>query len=167
MKSKIIGLVFFLGLLAGACNEKPSNTASLETEKIKDKKSSLSDNKPEKEVDPNAKYPEFKFEKTKHEFGDIHKGAIVKHTFKFSNTGEIPLLINDIRTTCGCTTPKYTKEPIAPGTDGEIVVQFNSAGKQGIQNKKITILSNVKSGTSIINIAANVLAEPKGPFKNK
>ena len=78
------------------------------------------------------------------------------------------MLINDIRTTCGCTTPKYTKEPIAPGAEGEILVQFNSAGKSGMQNKRITILSNVESGNTVITITANVLVTPKnGPYKQK
>ncbi len=112
-------------------------------------------------------YGAFAFEKTEHNFGEIKQGEIVKHTFRFTNAGEAPLLISKIETTCGCTTPNYTREPIAPGQSGEIEVEFNSAGKAGMQNKVITIYANTKNQreTISINTSVQVAQEISGPYK--
>ncbi|NME72199.1 DUF1573 domain-containing protein [Flammeovirga aprica] len=102
--------------------------------------------------------PVITFEEKTYEFGDIHQGDVVEHTFKFSNTGDTPLVITNVTTTCGCTAPKWPKEPIQPGDSGEILVKFNSRGKRGVQNKPITVYSNAKSTTKI-SITTNVLVE--------
>jgi hypothetical protein len=86
--------------------------------------------------------PVVTFEKSTHDFGDIVQGDKVEHVYKFKNTGNEPLLITDVHVQCGCTTPKWPKEPIAPGASGELVVGFNSTGKMGIQNKVVTLVSN-------------------------
>src|SRR5690242_20400174 len=71
--------------------------------------------------------PVVTFEKATHDFGDINQGDKVEQTFKFTNTGTEPLLITNVNVQCGCTTPSWPREPIAPGAKGEIVVVFNSA----------------------------------------
>lgn len=121
------------------------------------------------ESEENKKYASFEFKKTEHDFGTIAKGDVVKHAFSFKNNGEAPLMISDIKTTCGCTTPKYTKDPIAPGESGEILVQFNSAGKSGVINKKVTIYANVEGGTDVVAIKCVIDSseEIAGPFKSK
>ena len=98
-----------------------------------------------------------KFTEELHEFGDIYQGDKVKHTFKFENTGKAPLILTNIGTTCGCTAPEWTREPIGPGETGEIVISFNSTGKSGIQNKVITVFSNASNPQEKIKITANVL----------
>lgn len=91
------------------------------------------------------------------DFGKITQGEKVTHTFKFKNEGEIPLIITDAKTTCGCTVPDYPKnKPIAPGEGGEIVVTFNSEGKQGKQEKPITLSANVEGGKKVIRISGEV-----------
>ncbi|MEN7547720.1 DUF1573 domain-containing protein [Rapidithrix thailandica] len=122
-----------------------------------------------KEPEAPKAYAAFDFEKTFYDFGTIQQGDIVKHTFKFVNSGEVPLVISDIKTTCGCTAPKYSKNPVAPGESGEILVQFNSAGKRNLNKKPITIYANVEGGTYVINIQANVKVEEelKGPYKKQ
>ena len=75
------------------------------------------------------------FEKNTHSFGDIYQGDRVEQVFKFTNTGSEPLVITNVEVTCGCTVPKYPRDPIPPGAKGEITVAFNSAGKSGLQNK--------------------------------
>ncbi|ANQ50463.1 DUF1573 domain-containing protein [Flammeovirga sp. MY04] len=105
-----------------------------------------------------AKGPIITFAESTYEFGDIHQGDVVEHTFKFTNTGDAPLVIINVSTTCGCTAPKWPKEPIAAGEEGEIIVKFNSRGKRGVQNKPITIQSNAKSPTRI-SITTNVLVD--------
>lgn len=83
------------------------------------------------------------WDKNSYDFGDIQQGEKVEYTFRFSNTGTEPLIITNITTQCGCTTPKgWPRDPILPGGKGEITLAFNSAGKYGRQNKVATIVSN-------------------------
>jgi hypothetical protein len=99
----------------------------------------------------------FKFEEEKFDFGDINQGQQVEHIFKFTNTGVKPLVISNIVTSCGCTAPTWPKNPIPPKGNGEIKIDFNSAGKSGKQNKVITIMSNAVGNPNHIVITANVL----------
>ncbi len=101
--------------------------------------------------------PEFKFDETKHDFGDISQGDVVEHQFKFTNTGKEPLIISRIVTTCGCTAPTWPKEPIKPGESGKIKIVFNSTGKIGRQNKVVTILSNSVNQKEQLFIVANII----------
>src|SRR6187551_2876218 len=90
-----------------------------------------------------SKGPVITFEKKTHDFGDMNQGDKVEETFKFTNTGNEPLIITNVQVTCGCTTPKgWPRDPIMPGGKGEITVAFNSAGKSGKQNKVVTVVSN-------------------------
>lgn len=82
------------------------------------------------------------FEEVKHDFGEVKAGSIVSHTFKFSNTGKVPLIIKDATSTCGCTVPDFPEDPIEPGGKGEITVKFNTENKEGYQNKPITVFTN-------------------------
>lgn len=90
---------------------------------------------------------EVSFEKTSHNFGTFSEtNAIQKCVFKFTNTGDKPLIINQAVASCGCTVPSYTKTPIKPGESGEITVTYNGTGKfPGHFKKTITIRSNGKT----------------------
>lgn len=101
--------------------------------------------------------PYIKFAERMHEFPDIYEGDSLKHVFKFVNQGTAPLVLSDVITTCHCTTPAWTKEPILPGASGEIKVVFDSKGKPGIQNKVITVLSNATNSPERISMRVNVL----------
>jgi len=101
--------------------------------------------------------PQISLEETEFDFGEIHQGDKVEHVFTFTNTGNAPLVLNNVLTTCGCTAPEWPKEPIHPGESGEIKVMFNSSGKMGRQNKVITIQANIPGSTSRIKIMAMVL----------
>lgn len=101
--------------------------------------------------------PDFKFDKTKHDFGDIIQGDAVEHYFEFTNVGKEPLVISRIVTTCGCTAPTWPKEPIKPGESGKIKIVFNSTGKIGRQNKVVTILSNSVNQKDQLFIVANII----------
>ncbi|SDM34401.1 Protein of unknown function [Catalinimonas alkaloidigena] len=106
-------------------------------------------------TDPNA--PVITFKETKHDFGDIKQGDVVTYVFEFENTGKSPLILSQVQTTCGCTTPKWPREPIAPGTKSSITAQFNSTGKMGHQNKVITVISNASNSPARVSIVSNVL----------
>ena len=88
---------------------------------------------------------EIKFDKTSHNFGSVPESQTVTCTFKFTNTGDNLLVIHQAIASCGCTVPKYSKEPIKPGESGEITVTYNGAGKfPGHFKKSITIRTNAK-----------------------
>jgi hypothetical protein len=101
--------------------------------------------------------PIIQFKESTFDFGDISQGDSVQHVFEFKNTGTTPLIISEVITTCSCTAPKFTKEAVMPGKSGEILIKYNSAGKQGLQNKVITILSNSTNTPVRISIRVNVL----------
>lgn len=104
-----------------------------------------------------AKGPVITWEKNTHDFGDITQSDKVEHTFAFTNTGTEPLIITNIQVTCGCTAPKWSKDPIAPGAKSEITVAFNPAGKMGKQNKVVTVVSNAANDENKITFTANIL----------
>ncbi len=118
------------------------------------------------QVMSNAAAPVMTFAEMEHDFGNIKPGAVVKHTFTFKNTGKSPLIISSASATCGCTTPDWTKEPVAPGAEGKIDVQFDSHGKTGQQSKTITIEANTQPSTNQIAIKTNILPDPaaNGPL---
>ncbi len=107
-------------------------------------------------IDENAEVPVFSFEKDAHDFGTIIQGEKVAYSFKFKNTGEGDLIITSAKGSCGCTVPEYPVEPIAPGADGVIDVVFNSDGKSGQQNKKVTIIANTVPNTTVLAINGTV-----------
>jgi len=98
------------------------------------------------------------WEENAYDFGEVIAGEKVEHTFRFSNTGSEPLVITNVQVTCGCTTPKgWPRDPIPPGKRAELVVQFNSAGKMGRQNKVVTVISNAVDGNSQVTFTATVI----------
>jgi len=103
-----------------------------------------------------ADAPVVVFERDIFDFGKIEQGAKVNHEFKFKNTGKTPLIISNATATCGCTVPEFPKEPILPGKEGVIKVIFNSAGKEGMQDKVITISSNANPNTTSVHLVGDV-----------
>ncbi len=86
--------------------------------------------------------PIMTFAENIHDFGTLLDGEVVTYKFKFKNTGNADLIISNASASCGCTIPSYPKEPIIPGGEGAIDVQFNSSGKVGTFDKNVTITSN-------------------------
>jgi hypothetical protein len=101
--------------------------------------------------------PRMTFDNTTHNFGDVLQGDTVSHNFKFTNSGNQPLVISNVVTTCGCTVPDWPKGPIAPNQTGQIKVKFDSKGRSGLQNKVVTIISNSVSPQTRINVRVNIL----------
>jgi hypothetical protein len=107
---------------------------------------------------PNA--PEFKFDVEEYNFGTIKQGEKISYDFKFSNAGKDALVITEAHGSCGCTVPQWPKEPVAKGSKQVIHVEFNSAGKQGMQDKTVTITSNAKGGQKVLHLKGNVEMPP-------
>ena len=102
------------------------------------------------------------FSADNHNFGDINEnGGEVAYKFEFTNTGNQPLIINDVRPSCGCTTPQWSREPVLPGAKGFIETKFNPKGRKGPFNKSITVTSNGNTATTILHITGNVLEGEK------
>ncbi|MDP5105608.1 MAG: DUF1573 domain-containing protein [Polaribacter sp.] len=94
---------------------------------------------------------EFKFETETIDYGKINKGAEGERVFVFKNTGNQPLIIKNIQSSCGCTIPKKPEKPIMPGEKGEIKVSYDT-NRVGGFSKSITIFSNATEATKVIRI---------------
>lgn len=90
------------------------------------------------------------------DYGTIEKGADGLRTFEFTNTGEAPLIISDVKSSCGCTVPKWTKEPIMPGESGEIQVKYDTNRVNPIR-KTVTVISNAATPTVALKIKGTVV----------
>ncbi len=102
--------------------------------------------------------PAIEWANPNYDFGDMVQGERVENTFKFTNTGNAPLIITNVEVTCGCTTPKgWPRDPIPPGGQGELTVAFSSVGKYGRQNKVVKVISNAVTSNNQIVFTANVL----------
>jgi hypothetical protein len=88
------------------------------------------------------------------------EGALAEHEFVFKNMGSAPIVITNVRASCGCTTPQWTKEPIPPGQTGTIKAVFNSTGRPGAFNKSITVTSNATESVKVLKISGTVSSDP-------
>ncbi|RMA58032.1 DUF1573 domain-containing protein [Ulvibacter antarcticus] len=102
--------------------------------------------------------PVMTFAESEFDFGTIEGGTNVEHVFKFTNTGNAPLVIVDAKSSCGCTVPTYTKAPVAPGDSGELLVKFNGSGKNQV-SKTVTVTANTEKGKETLVIKAFVNAK--------
>jgi Protein of unknown function (DUF1573) len=97
-----------------------------------------------------------KFAEMNHSFGQINQDSKNTKIFTFTNTGTEPLIIENATGSCGCTVPKFPKEPIKPGGTGEIEVVYSPGKQQGAQNKTVTITANTDPIATVLNISADV-----------
>lgn len=118
------------------------------------------------ERDANAgNFPTISFEETEHDFGKIVNGTPVETHFKYTNTGNSPLVVSNIKSTCGCTVPSdWNKEPLAPGESAEFTVKFNGKGQNQI-SKTITLTTNTEKGSETVKIKAFIEPDPNAPAK--
>ena len=100
----------------------------------------------------------FKWEKTTHNFGKIQQGKPVSVEFVFTNAGSTPLVISNVKGSCGCTVTEYTKEPIAPGKQGNVKATYTAAA-MGAFNKSVRVTANVEGGTETLFIKGEVVKE--------
>lgn len=98
-----------------------------------------------------------KFAVDSYDFGDIDPGEKVSYTFTYVNGGEDNLIIVSATASCGCTIPKWSKDPLPPGRKGHVEVIFDSSGRSGIQLKNVTIKSNGDPAVKTLQIRANIV----------
>ncbi len=103
------------------------------------------------------KQPSLEFEKNEHNFGLIKEeiGAVTTQ-FKFINSGDSPLIIQRVASSCGCTTPSYTREPILPGKEGVVSARYSTVRRPGTFNKTIRVYTNVPDTVYVLTIKGNV-----------
>lgn len=94
------------------------------------------------------------------DYGTIEKGADGVRVFEFTNTGNAPLIISNVKSTCGCTVPKKPEGPIMPGETGEIQVKYDTNRVNPIR-KTITVLSNSSTPTVALKIKGLVVDSSK------
>ncbi len=100
------------------------------------------------------------FTESVHDFGSVpEKGGLVSHEFEFVNVGNAPVVIQRVSTSCGCTSPNWTKTPVEPKGKGKIKVTFNPNGRPYPINKTITVYSNASNKTATLKITGNVVKE--------
>lgn len=100
------------------------------------------------------------------DYGTIEKGSNGVRTFKFTNTGDEPLIISKVTSSCGCTIPKKPKDPILPGKTGEIEVKYDTNRVSPIR-KTITVISNADRPTVALKIKGEVIDPSKESVLNK
>jgi hypothetical protein len=166
-------------VLMGACRDKATEKriAELESELAKLKTSQSTGGTatatpattvtPATEEKPEGPLPVLEFEKVDHDFGTIGEGKKVSYTYKLKNTGQAPLIIQSAQPSCGCTVPKWSQEPIPVGGTGFVTAEFDTNGKQGVNNKTITVTANTWPKTTTLRFKALVTpkTEQNGPTK--
>ena len=102
------------------------------------------------------------FDQTEHNFGSFKESdGVQSTTFKFKNEGAVPLVLNNVRPSCGCTTPKWSREPIAPGASGEIQVNYDPRNRPGSFTKTIAVQTNAENSTVVLRITGQTVPREK------
>jgi len=98
------------------------------------------------------------FKEDSYNFGDIEKGKPATHEFSFKNTSDQTILITNVKASCGCTTPSWTKTPIKPGETGNVTATYNAA-HPGAFTKTVTVTTNDTDANKILSIKGKVTGE--------
>lgn len=148
---KWVNLILVISVLAlGACSNSGEKTDKVTTDIVQNP------NTADGNVD-SGNLPVFQFAAKTHDFGVIYDGEKVAWTFKFKNVGKTDLVIASAKGSCGCTVPKFNKEPVPPGHEGYIEVIFDSSGRNGMQNKTVTLIANTQPNSETLTITGEVV----------
>jgi hypothetical protein len=177
MKARLILLIVVAAALTTACSDKETEKkiAALEARvaDLEGKKGapapilSQTAQPVQPEVKPEGPLPVMEFETTDHDFGTITEGQKVVYTYKFKNTGDAPLIVQEAKGSCGCTASDWSKAPIPVGGEGFVKAEFDSNGKPNIQNKTVTVTANTWPKQTVLKFKAMVTpkAAGSGPVK--
>ncbi|WP_294677099.1 DUF1573 domain-containing protein [uncultured Fluviicola sp.] len=161
-RSFFIGLIL-LGGLTVACSGNTEKTESESTaimevaddpETIKANEQALKELKEQQRIEAESS-TSMKIDKEIHDFGKVVDGVENHCTFTVTNTGDKPLVLSDVKASCGCTTPSKPEGPIAPGKSDKIEVGFKPSGK-GVSEKTITITANTYPRITVVRVKADV-----------
>ncbi len=107
-------------------------------------------------VNAQDKSAKIEFKATEIDYGEIEKGSNGIRVFQFTNTGNAPLVISKVHSSCGCTIPKKPEDPVLPGETGEIEVKYDT-NRIGPIRKTITVVSNADTPTVGLKIKGKIL----------
>ena len=102
-----------------------------------------------------------KFVEVEKDMGQVNEGEKVSLTYEVMNTGKFDLLLQEVRPSCGCTTPKYDKKPIRPGKKGFIEVSFDTKGRPGKQRKTVMVVTNTEPPNTVLTFTCEVMPVAK------
>lgn len=165
MKRHYIYLLAVLVLSACTNRKKESNPAEPKSivatdETVRELRQSLSDVEKEEQrqlAEEMANMTTMSFDKMSHDYGTVYELSNNRTTFRVTNTGKKPLIIEKVSASCGCTTPSKPDKPIPPGKSDDIVVEFHPKENQlGQQNKTVTVIANTNPKMEVLNISAMV-----------
>lgn len=142
MKRTYLYLVLAFGLLT-ACENGTSADGQLSGDLVTISKSAS---------ESSEKQAVITFDKTEHDFGTLLQGEVVTYSFHFTNTGNVPLLVSDVKTSCGCTIADFPRDPIAPGKEGFIKATYDSKGHHDFQSRSITVSSNTMPAKTVLRM---------------
>ena len=175
---KNILYLFIISLLFASCNtdafselKSGGNPADANNPVTKNQNENTNNNTNSNLVanNTNGKYPVMTFDRKVHDFGNIIDGQAQETVFNYTNTGDAPLVISEIKSTCGCTVPQdWSRAPLLPGESSKFTVKFNGKGINKT-SKTVTIKANTKSGTESVRISAFISkpgssSKPAGPI---
>ena len=113
------------------------------------------------EIDTTLAKTTIRFIAVEHDFGQVNEGEKVSHVYEVLNTGNADLLLQSVRPSCGCTTPKYDRKPIRPKKKGSIKVVFNTKGRSGKQRKSVTVVTNTEPSNTVLSFTCEVIPANK------
>lgn len=145
-KRFFLALILALGLFS-ACDNGQKQKEGLSTDIV---------NNPKSATTSHAKEAAISFDKTEHDFGNLLQGEVVTYSFHFTNTGNAPLIISNVKTSCGCTAGDFPREPIAPGKDGIIKATYDSKGHHGFQTRTLTVIANTNPNQTQLKLKGTV-----------
>ncbi len=99
------------------------------------------------------------FEAVLHDFGQIPVGTNAVCEFTFTNTGTEPLILSNVRASCGCTVPEWPKDPVLPGEEGVIKVKYTTVSRPNVINKAVIVHSNADNKQVILRIKGEVVPQ--------
>ena len=164
---KRLTIFILLLLFISACSNQDNTSKTEEPqsiiatdESVRELRQSLSDVEKEEQrqlAEELANMTTMSFDKTSHDYGKVLGDSDNKTTFRVTNTGKKPLVIEKVSASCGCTTPSKPEKPIPPGKSDEITVVFHPKETQlGQQNKTVTVIANTNPKMEVLNISAMV-----------
>lgn len=164
----IVFLAFFLNAQVSTSDKAAPQNQPVDKQKMEQER--LAKEKAEQEQaaaqanNPNA--PIITFAKMEHDYGTIEQNADGNCEFKFTNEGKEPLILSNVRSSCGCTVPTWPRQPILPGQSDVIQVKYDTK-RVGLISKTITVYSNAKEAQVTLKIKGNVLAGPQEKMPEK
>lgn len=119
--------------------------------------------RPPARIGAQAQGPMIVFDTTLHDFGTIPFGGDGRCSFRFTNAGDAPLIIESVRSSCGCLVPAWDQEPVPPGSSGTVRLQYDTR-RMGAFTKSVTLTCNaMNSPVLVLRIKGMVSPDPKLP----